>query len=95
MLALGATATAAGVVNTLAGGGSLLTVPLLGCWVPRRRRPAIASASCSSARGSLAVPRAGSRRPAGIAPVLLPVAARLVAPVFCASKRSSSRPSAS
>ena len=29
MLALGATATAAGVVNTLAGGGSLLTVPLL------------------------------------------------------------------
>ena len=29
MLALGATATVAGVVNTLAGGGSLLTVPLL------------------------------------------------------------------
>jgi len=29
MLALGAAATAAGVVNTLAGGGSLLTVPLL------------------------------------------------------------------
>jgi uncharacterized membrane protein YfcA len=29
MLALGAAATAAGVVNTLAGGGSLITVPLL------------------------------------------------------------------
>jgi uncharacterized membrane protein YfcA len=29
ILVLGATATAAGVVNTLAGGGSLLTVPLL------------------------------------------------------------------
>ena len=67
MLALGAAATAAGVVNTLAGGGSLLTVPLLvllgspGRHRERhqpRRRPA------PELRRGLALPRARRRRPA-------------------------------
>jgi hypothetical protein len=78
MLALGAAATAAGVVNTLAGGGSLITVPLLvllglpGGIANGTNRVGILLQSSVAAWRFRAL-GVGGRREA--APVLLPVAA--------------------
>jgi uncharacterized membrane protein YfcA len=78
MLALGATATVAGVVNTLAGGGSLLTVPLLvllglpGGTANGTNRVGVLFQSLVAAWRFRALGVGGLRE---AAPVLLPVAA--------------------
>ncbi|HEY8154520.1 MAG TPA: sulfite exporter TauE/SafE family protein [Myxococcota bacterium] len=78
ILALGATATAAGVVNTLAGGGSLLTVPLLvllglpGGIANGTNRVGVLLQSWVAAWRFFALGVGGLRE---AAPVLLPVAA--------------------